>query len=180
MVIVIFAFGVVSTIITHNKTKNGSDDKPSTPLPNILIKETRNLDSKSKKSRAIQTKEELQFKCKQKADKLLMDFTNEIFFNDRHKKLYTAVRRLKYIFVSSYFFCFFVYFFFLSFFYLICLTLLWWIFSLQYFHMYHTFLFTFQLTINLAQINCVFVSENSDSGYQKHLIIIFMMNGRGS
>ena len=107
MVIVIFAFGVVSTIITHNKTKNGSDDKLSTPLPNILIKETRNLDSKSRKSRAIQTKEELQFKCKQKADKLLMDFTNEIFFNDRHKKLYAAVRRLKYIFVSSYFFFFF-------------------------------------------------------------------------
>ena len=119
MVIVIFAFGVVSTIITHNKTKNGSDDKSSTPLPNILIKETRNLDSKSRKSRAIQTKEELQFKCKQKADKLLMDFTNEIFFNDRHKKLYTAVRRLKYIFVSSYFFFFN---FFFLFFYLIFLT----------------------------------------------------------
>ena len=109
VVIVIFAFGIVSTIITYNKTKNSSDDKSSTPLPNILVKETRKVDNRSRKSRAIPTKEELQLKCKQKADKLLANFTNELLLNDRYKKLYAAVRQLRHLFVSRYFFSFFFY-----------------------------------------------------------------------
>ena len=92
---------ILGAIIFHNQRGHSREEKLSTSPPKIHIKERIKVESKSRRLIAAQIKEGQYKVCKQKVDKLLHNFVNDLIFNPVYQDLYSIVRQLKCVFVST-------------------------------------------------------------------------------
>ena len=94
---------MLGAIIIHNQRRNNREEKSSISPPKIHIKEWIKAESKSRRLTAAQTKQGQYEVCIQKVDKLFHNFVNDLIFGPVYQDLYSIVRQLKCVFVSTYF-----------------------------------------------------------------------------
>lgn len=94
---------ILTAIIVHNHWRYSREEKSSISHPNILIKNWIKFESKSRRLRAAQTRENRHKECEEKVIKLFHNFIKDLIFNTMYQDLYTAVHQLKCVFVSTFF-----------------------------------------------------------------------------
>ena len=102
-VILILLCVILGAIIILNHGRYSREEKSSISTSNIHIKERIKVESKSRRLTAAQAKEGQYELCIKKVDKLLHNFVNALIFNPEYQDLYSIVRQLKCVFVSTYF-----------------------------------------------------------------------------